>query len=78
MQSILRQIKRMATEQLLIVSGEIDAELERRQNEADVIPISARRRVQQRQKSHRQDNGAAAPSVMTVGLGKRVKRRRAA
>jgi hypothetical protein len=78
MQSVLRHIRKMATEQLLIVSGEIDAELGRRENETEIIPVSAKRRTQQRQKSYRQNNGASAPPVVTIGLGKRVKQRRAA
>ncbi len=78
MQSVLRRIRKMATEQLLVVSREIDAELGRRESETEIIPVSAKRRAQQRQKSYRQNNGANAPPVMTIGLQKRVKQRRAA
>ena len=79
MQSVLRHIGRMSKEQLLALSAEIDAESERRQNEREIIPVSARRRAQQRQKSYRQKNGATAPPIMTIGLRrKRVKGRRAA
>jgi len=77
MKSILKNLRKMAKEELLMVSEEIEAELERRHG-ASTIPLSAKRRAKQRQKSYRRDNGATAPPIMAVGIGKNNKRRRAA
>ena len=77
MKSILKNLRKMANEQLLAVSEEIGRELDRRHG-ANTVPISAKGRVQQRQKSYRRNNGSMSAPIIAVGLGKYNKRRRAA
>ena len=77
MKSILKNLRKMAEDELLALSEEIELELDRRHG-ASTIPLSAKRRAKQRKKSYRRDNGATAPPIMAVGIGKDTKRRRAA
>jgi hypothetical protein len=79
MNAIIKRLRQMADDELLAISEAIDAELERRMAlSADEVPVSARRRAVERQKSYRRRLGSAAPPVYAVGLGKQRDIRRAA
>ncbi len=78
MRSILKLLRKMADEELLSVSEEIDMELERRLERVDPVPDSARRRAVMRSQSYRHRTGASAPPVSATGLGKARRNRLAA
>lgn len=78
MKSVLKQLKKLNDDELLVVSDAIDAELERRMEREEVIPDSARRRAVQRQKSYRSRTGSSAPPVAATGLKPSDGKRRAA
>ena len=69
----------LADDELLAVSEAIDRELERRQEQEDPIPESARLRAIKRSQSYRHNTGASALPVRVAGLrDKQRQRRRAA
>jgi hypothetical protein len=78
MNSILKRLRKLADDELLSLSEAIDAELECRLERTEPVSESARRRAVERDHSYRRKNGAAAPPIRAVGLGKADKRRRAA
>ncbi len=78
MNSILKQLHKMGDDELCGISEAIDGELSRRQDLAEAIPESARRRAVLRDKSYRQRTGATAAPVRVAGMKKTRKTRRAA
>ena len=68
MNSFLKRLQKMGEDELLGLSEAIDTELERRLDQADSVPDSARRRANSRQRSYRHSTGAAAPPIRAVGL----------
>jgi len=78
MNSILKQLRKMSDDELCGFSEAIDGELDRRQDLADAIPESARRRAVLRDKSYRQRTGSSAIPVRIAGMKKARKTRRAA
>jgi hypothetical protein len=70
MHPILKQLQKLADDELLSVSEAIDLELERRLDATGAAPESARQRARDRQQSYRHANGAGAPPISAVGLGK--------
>ena len=78
MNTILKLMRKLGDNELLSVSEAIDRELDRRLGRMDLIPVSARRRANDRQNSYRHDNGASAPPVRVIGLQPLSTRRRAA
>lgn len=57
-------LRKIGEDQLLRISEEIKEELNRRSH------MSAKQRAKGRRKSYRRSNGASAPPVITVGIGK--------
>jgi ribosomal protein S13 len=78
MNSILKQLRKLSEDELCSVSEAIDGELERRQDLAEAIPESARRRAVMREKSYRHSTGSSALPVRIAGMRKARKTRRAA
>ncbi len=78
MESILRELQELADADLYALSEAVDLELNRRDDVVGDISDSARRRAIEREESYRRRNGAAAPPVRIVGIGKPTPRRRAA
>lgn len=78
MKSILKQIQELADTDLYTLSEAVDMELSRRDDVVGETPDSARRRALEREQSYRRRNGAAAPPVRMVGIGKAPSRRHAA
>ena len=78
MNSILRQLQELAETDLYALCEAVDMELQRRDEVVAEIPDSARRRAIERGQSYRHRNGAAAPPVRAVGIGKMPLRRHAA
>ncbi len=78
MNTILKLMRKLGDNELLSVSEAIDRELDRRLERMDIIPVSARRRANDRQHSYRHDNGASAPPVRVIGLRPLPRRRQAA
>ena len=78
MNSILKRLRKLGDNELCSISDAIDSELERRQELAEAIPESARRRAIQREQSYRARNGASALPVRVAGLRKIRRRRKAA
>ena len=78
MNSILKRLRKLSDDELCGISEAIDGELERRQDLAEAIPESARRRAVQREQSYRHRTGAAALPVRVAGMRKIRKRRKAA
>ena len=76
MNTILKLVQRLDDNELQAVSEAIDRELDRRLEQIDAIPDSARRRANDRQQSYRRSNGASAPPVRVVGLRPLHTRRR--
>ena len=74
MNSILKQLQDLAEANLYALSEAVDAELYRREEIVGDISDSARRRAVEREQSYRRRNGAAAPPVRAVGLGKSQRR----
>ena len=70
MNALLKRLHDLADDELLGISRAIDIELERRLNETDEIPESARQRVISRERSYRRNTGSAAPPIRAVGLRK--------
>ena len=70
MNSILKQLQELADADLYALSEAVDMELQRRDDVTGDIPDSARRRAIEREQSYRRRNGAAAPPVRAVGIGK--------
>lgn len=68
MDAFLKRLHRFDNDELLGISEAIDLELERRLNETDAIPESARQRAISRDRSYRHDTGASAAPIRTVGL----------
>jgi hypothetical protein len=76
MNAILKRLHGLGDDELLDLSEAIDVELDRRSEQVDSIPDSARRRALARGHSYRRCNGASAPPIRAVGL--RENRHRAA
>ncbi len=76
MNALLKQLRRLALEELLSVSEAIDVELERRHEVDDPIPESSRRRAVQRAQSYRQSTGSSALPVKVAGMRDRDKQKR--
>ena len=76
MNAILKRLHSLGDDDLLSLSEAIDIELERRLEQTEAIPESARSRAISRSQSYRRSTGAAAPPIRAVGL--RDTRRRAA
>jgi hypothetical protein len=70
MNTILKQLQRLADDELLAVSEAIDVELERRLEGMPAHCESARQRARDRQQSYRRVTGAGAPPISAVGLGR--------
>jgi hypothetical protein len=68
MNAFLKRLQSLDNDELLGISEAIDIELERRLEQADPIPESARRRAIAREKSYRRSTGSAAPPIRAVGL----------
>ena len=77
MNAILRQLQQLADTDLYTLSEVVDRELQRRDDVVGEFSDSARCRAVEREQSYRRRNGAAAPRVREVGIG-RMQRRRAA
>ena len=78
MNAVLKRLHKLADDELLAISEAIDQELERRLEQMDPIPESARRRAVQRSQSYRHRTGSSALPVRVAGLRDAQKRRRAA
>ena len=78
MNTILRRLQDLADADLYALSEAVDMELSRRDDVAGETLDSARRRAVEREQSYRRRNGAAAPPIRVVGIGKQSPRRRAA
>jgi hypothetical protein len=70
MHTILKQLRKLADDELLAVSEAIDLELERRLEGTQEHCESARQRARDRQQSYRRETGAGAPPISAVGLGR--------
>ena len=77
MNAILKRLHSLGDDDLLNLSEAIDIELERRLEQTESIPESARSRAISRSQSYRRSTGAAAPPIRAVGL-RDTGRRRAA
>ncbi len=77
MNAILKQLQELADADLYVLSEVVDLEMQRRAEVSGETLESARRRAVEREQSYRRRNGAAAPPVRTVGLGKPSRRRAA-
>jgi hypothetical protein len=77
MNAFLKRLQSLDNDELLGISEAIDIELERRLEQADVFPDSARRRAIARGQSYRHSTGSAAPPIRAVGL-RDTRRRHAA
>jgi hypothetical protein len=78
MNLILKRLQELADADLFFLSEAVETEMQRREEVLGEISDSARLRAIERQQSYRRRNGAAAPPVRAVGLGKLPPRRRAA
>jgi hypothetical protein len=78
MNGLLKRLGQLADQELYLLAEAIDQELQRREELADDVPDSARRRANNRQQSYRRRTGAFAPPIRAVGLGKTSGPRRAA
>lgn len=74
----LKRLQELPDHELFDLGEAIDIELQRREDLAQDVPESARRRATERQTSYRHRTGAFAPPIRAVGLGKVDKPRRAA
>jgi hypothetical protein len=70
MHSILKQLQKLADDDLMAVSEAIDIELERRLDAMGVPCESARQRARDRDHSYRRGTGSMAPPISAVGLGR--------
>jgi hypothetical protein len=70
MHAILKQLQKLADDELMVVSEAIDLELERRLDAIEGYCESARQRARDRQQSYRRETGAGAPPISAVGLGR--------
>ena len=77
MKSILRQLQQLADADLFDLSEAIELEMGRRAAIMSETADSARRRATERLQSYRHRNGAAAPPVRAIGLGRTSERRAA-
>ncbi|MGW8257344.1 MAG: hypothetical protein ACWGMZ_07670 [Thermoguttaceae bacterium] len=68
MNSIIKKLKFLNKDELLLISEAIDVEIDRRQTRMDEVPESARRRAVMRDKSYRHATGSSAPPVRVTGL----------
>lgn len=75
MNALLRHLHNLADDELLGISEAIDIELERRLNESDEVPASARQCAIARGQSYRHSTGSTAPPIRAVGLRKAPDRR---
>lgn len=76
--TLLKRLHKLADDELLAVSEAIDRELERRQEQEDPIPESARLRAIRRTQSYRRGTGSSALPVRVAGLREKQKQRRRA
>ena len=70
MHAILKQLRKLADDELMAVSEAIDVELELRLGAMEGTCESARQRARDRQQSYRRETGAGAQPISAVGLGR--------
>jgi hypothetical protein len=73
-QTILKRLKQLGEDELLMISEAIDVEMERRQERIEEIPDSARRRAVMRGQSYRRATGSTALPIRITGLKEQRKR----
>ncbi len=78
MNPLLKRLHQLADQELYALSEAIDLELQRREEMAEDVPESARRRANERQQSYRRRTGSFGAPVRAIGLGKVSGPRRAA
>jgi hypothetical protein len=78
MHGIAKHLHNLNDDELLVLSEAIDIEMERRQEKAEGVPESARRRAVMRDQSYRRATGSSAPPIRVTGLKEPRKRRHAA
>jgi hypothetical protein len=76
--TLLKRLCKLSTQELYSLCEAIDIELQRRDGLVEDMSVSARRRAIQRDQGYRRSIGAAAPPIRAVGLGKAEGPRRAA
>jgi hypothetical protein len=74
MKSIIKMLRQLNEEELLILCEAVDLELDRRLERVEEIPESARRRAVMRDKSYRRSIGSSAPPIRLTGLKEQRKR----
>lgn len=78
MKSILKRLKELADDELLVISEAVDVELESRLAREDELLDSARRRAVLRGQSYRRATGANAVPVKVNGVPSNPRRSKAA
>ena len=76
MNSVLKKLRKMGADELFAISEAIDAEIERRTDDAEVGEESARHRANERTQSYRRKNGASATPALVVGVQQKFERKR--
>jgi hypothetical protein len=78
MKTMLALLEELADADLYALCEAVEVELQHREGMTDDISDSARRRALEREQSYRRRNGAGAPPIRIIGIGKATPRRRAA